>query len=145
MLLKAGVQAIDVAGAGGTNWVKIDAMRGKNSNAEAFYEWGIPTAAAVMEARSVFSKTIIASGGIRSGMDVVKALVIGADLSAMAMPILRAQDKGGKKGVIEWLTRVREEIRTTMFLVGAKNVHELKEKKAVIGGKLKEWVKQRAT
>ncbi|MBI4044018.1 MAG: type 2 isopentenyl-diphosphate Delta-isomerase [Candidatus Diapherotrites archaeon] len=143
LLVQTGIQAIDVSGAGGTNWVKIDAMRGKNTNAEYLYEWGVPTALAIVEARSVYNQTILASGGIRNGLDIAKALILGADLCSIALPVLRAQADGGKEGVVEYLTRIQGELRTVMFLVGAKNLNELKDKKIVVHGKMREWLKQR--
>ncbi|MBI2597739.1 MAG: type 2 isopentenyl-diphosphate Delta-isomerase [Candidatus Diapherotrites archaeon] len=143
LLAKTGIKAIDVQGAGGTTWVGVESFRGNKDLGETFWDIGIPTTVSVMETRKAFNGPIIASGGIRTGLDVVKCIILGADLASMAYPVLKAQNKGGASGVKNFLEKIIEEARTAMFLVGAKNIKELKKKKFVLKGKTLEWAKQR--
>ncbi len=142
-LAGSGVKAIDVQGAGGTTWVGVEAFRGNEEIGETFWDIGIPTTISVMECRKAFKGPIIASGGIRSGLDAVKCLMLGADLVSMAYPVLKAQNAGGSVGVENFLVKFIEEMRVGMFLLGAKNIKELKKKKFVIKGKTLDWAKQR--
>jgi len=142
-LKKTGVKAIDVQGAGGTTWVGVETYRGNKEIGKTFWDIGIPTTLSVMETRKAFKGTIIASGGIRTGLDIVKCIVLGADMASMAYPVLKAQNSGGTKGVKRFLEKVIEEIRVGMFLVGAKNIKELKKKKFVLKGKTLDWARQR--
>ncbi len=145
----AGVSAINVAGAGGTSWAKIEGLRAKKSGNDAKYElsklfgeWGIPTAASIIEVRSVSSLPIIASGGIRNGLHVAKSIALGADVSAMALPVMKEYMKDGEEGVVKLLSRVIEEYRAALFLTGARTTKELKEKRRILTGPLAEWARQ---
>lgn len=141
-LAKTKIKAIDVGGAGGTSWVRIDSLRSEKTKklGEVYSEFGIPTTASIIETRSVFNGKIIATGGVRNGLDIVKAIVLGADLCGIALPVLRAQQEGGTAGVKKYFEQIIEEIKTGMFLVGAKNIAELKHKKYTLTGKIKEIV-----
>ncbi len=130
-LAKTGIKAIDVAGAGGTSWIAVDSLRGKKSLGETFWDFGIPTAESIIQCRKAFKGKIIASGGIRSGLDCAKAIALGADLCGIALPVLKAQQKAGSSGVKGYLEKIIDELRTAMFLVGAKNLQQLK-KKAIV-------------
>ena len=143
MLAKTGVKAIDVQGAGGTTWVGVESYRGNYELGETFWDIGIPTTLSVMETRKAFNGTIIASGGIRTGLDVVKCIILGADMASTAYPVLKAQNAGGANGVKRCLEQIIEEICVGMFLVGAKNIVELKKKKFVLKGKTLDWARQR--
>ncbi|MCD6478367.1 MAG: alpha-hydroxy-acid oxidizing protein, partial [Candidatus Diapherotrites archaeon] len=122
-LAKTRIKAIDVQGAGGTSWVGIETLRG-NEIGRTFWDFGIPTASSIVECRKAFKGPIIASGGIRSGLDAVKAFVLGADLIGVALPVLKAQQEAGSKGVEKYLSRIIEEIRIGLFLIGAKTPKE---------------------
>ena len=92
-LLDAGVAAIDVAGAGGTSWARVEGRRAgdpaRHALAETFAGWGYPTAEATRDLRLAFPHApLVASGGVRTGIDVAKAIAIGADLCGMALPFL---------------------------------------------------------
>lgn len=117
-------------------------MRGNKEIGETFWDFGIPTAVSVIECRKVFSGKIIATGGIRSGLDVAKSLAIGADLAGIALPVLRAQAMGGAEGVKKFLEKIINETKIAMFLAGAKSVKEMKSKKIVVLGKTKQWMEQ---
>jgi len=130
-LAKTGIKAIDVGGAGGTSWTALDSKRGDKSIGETFWDFGIPTAESVIQCRKAFDKKIIASGGIRTGLDCAKAIALGADICGLALPVLKAQEKGGSKAVKELLEKIIEELRIAMFLTGAKDLKELKGKAIV--------------
>ncbi len=141
-LAKTNIQAIDVQGVGGTSWTAIEGMRGNPKVGKTFWDFGIPTAVSIAVCKKAFSGKIIASGGIRNGLDVVKSLVLGADLCAMALPALQAQNAGGATAVKQRLATTMEEIRIGMYLVGCKNISELKKQKPIITGKTREWIDQ---
>ncbi|MCD6522908.1 MAG: type 2 isopentenyl-diphosphate Delta-isomerase [Candidatus Diapherotrites archaeon] len=138
LLKEAGVKAIDVGGFGGTSWIKVEEYRSKNSS--GFVNWGIPTAAAVMECSAV-GLPIIATGGIRRGLECAKAIALGASICGMALPCLRWHYKGKLR---ENMSNVIKELKTAMFLTGSRSIGELKQTNAVISGKLKEWCEARS-
>ena len=130
LLAEAGVAAIDVAGAGGTSWSEVEMRRAGSESArriaESFADWGIPTAESVQMARRGAPRTtIIASGGIRTGVDVAKAIALGADAAGMASPLLKPATVSAE-AVGERIREALEELRTAMFCVGARSIQELK-------------------
>jgi isopentenyl-diphosphate delta-isomerase len=136
-LKKAGVSAIDVGGLGGTSWVRVENLRGgKGKN---FESWGIPTAASVLECGDT-GLPLIATGGVRNGVHVAKAITLGATCCGMALPVLRWYVKGGKAEVKQELDNVIKELKIAMFLTGCKDIKELKNKSdVVITGALAGW------
>jgi isopentenyl-diphosphate delta-isomerase len=128
-LVNAGVKAIDVSGAGGTSWIKVDYYR-SNKPMKDFFEWGIPTAHALKDVVRSVDVPIIASGGIRSGLDVAKTLILGASLAGMALPLLKPATESWQ-AVKEKLDQIIFELKTAMFLSGAKNIRELKKVKII--------------
>jgi isopentenyl-diphosphate delta-isomerase len=141
-LRDAGVRTLDVSGAGGTSWVKVEALRG-DATAQAlgdeFAHWGIPTAAAVLGVRGL-GLTCIASGGVRSGLDVAKVIALGAATAGVALPVLRAYTAGGPAGAGEFVTRLVAGLRTAMLLTGARDVAALGRVTTVLGPRLRTWV-----
>ena len=131
-LAAAGVKAIDVAGAGGTSWVKVEYFRG-NEIAKSFWEWGKPTAECLAECVQAVNLPILASGGIRAGEDIAKAVTLGAKAAGMARPLLREAVNSAEKAH-QFLENLKLELRSTMFLVGAKNIESLKAAKLVKRG-----------
>lgn len=130
-LAQAGVAGIDVAGAGGTSWSEVERYRASSEAmknvATAFAQWGIPTADSIrMARRGAPDVALIASGGIRTGVDVAKAIALGADGAALATPLLKAANASWGT-VREKLDEIIEELRITMFCIGARNLRELKE------------------
>ncbi len=144
-LFEIGVKIIDVAGAGGTNWITIECTRARERNlkelfdiCQSFIEWGLPTAISIVEVASVSDEIfVIASGGIRSGVDIVKALALGANMAGMARPILKAVIEGRGD---RFISRIIRELKYTMLLIGAKSVSDIVKKPIVIMGKLAEWI-----
>ncbi|MCD6381680.1 MAG: type 2 isopentenyl-diphosphate Delta-isomerase [Candidatus Aenigmarchaeota archaeon] len=136
----SGVSVIDVSGYGGTNWLVVEEFRSKK-NMRPFEEWGIPTAVSLYTVHRVVGVPVIASGGIRNGLDAAKALVMGADMVGVAQPLLREVVKG-RKYVLNWLKNFIDEIKTAFFLIGAKNLNDARNKQYVILGRTKEWIEQ---
>jgi isopentenyl-diphosphate delta-isomerase len=130
-LTEAGVAAIDVAGAGGTSWSQVEMHRAPTERlrrlAAAFVEWGIPTAEAIVSLRAELPEIpLVASGGLRSGMDIAKCLALGADLAGMAGPLLKAAADSTERAsaVLEDLKR---EIRIVMFATGCADIRSLQQ------------------
>lgn len=135
-LFDAGVAAVDLAGAGGTSWSEVERHRisepWRSNVAGAFAGWGIPTAECLRAARRVEPHgTLIASGGIRTGLDVVKALALGADLAGIAGPFLRAASEGADaaSGLAREFTQV---LRVAMFGLGERTLADLRATKRVL-------------
>ncbi|MFQ5758888.1 MAG: alpha-hydroxy-acid oxidizing protein, partial [Candidatus Bathyarchaeia archaeon] len=131
------------------SWAAVEYHRARRDQDElrerlgkAFWDWGIPTVASLVEVVQSVNLPVIASGGVRSGIDVAKALALGASLASMASPILPQATKDEKE-VKKELQLVLEELRNAMFLVGAGSVEEIKAVPAVITGKTAEWLRIR--
>jgi len=131
-LESAGVSAIDVSGAGGTSWTRVESYRGSEI-ARAFIDWGIPTAESLVRCRKVVKIPLIASGGIRTGIDVAKSLAMGASLSGFALPLLKPALES-HNAVIGVLERIATELKVTMLLTGAKNIDNLRTKLSPLRG-----------
>jgi len=121
------VKYIDTAGAGGTSWTGIEYYRGaKKRLAETFWDWGIPTARSIKMIKHVPGIRIIASGGIRDGLVVAKALALGAELCGAALPMLKALGTGEKpSGLARLISEWREEFKAAMFLTGSRTCADL--------------------
>ncbi len=132
-LLEAGVMAIDVAGAGGTSWAKVEGERALDAKqrrlGETFAEWGLSTADCVQEVRAVSATVpLIASGGLRSGLDVAKAIALGADVAGMAYPFLSAAHES-EQALQEFIEGTLAELRTVLLCTGSANLRELRQSK----------------
>lgn len=131
LLVQAGVAAIDVAGAGGTSWSQVEMHRAQNDSqrrlAAAFVDWGIPTAEAIQNVRRVAHfLPVIASGGLRSGVEIAKCIALGARLGGMAGPYLKAAVHSLEE-TIQTIDEVAQEVRVCMFASGAANIAQLQE------------------
>lgn len=131
MLAEAGVAAIDVAGSGGTSWSQVELFRAPDDLhrrvAAAFRDWGIPTAESVqMVRRAAPDLPVIASGGIRSGIDIAKAIALGATLGGMAGPFLKAATVSAE-AVMETLEETVRVLRIAMFSAGAGSIEALQK------------------
>jgi len=121
-----GVRIIDTAGVGGTSWARIEAARaGDLDLGETFAGWGIPTPVSIQQVRQVPGITVIASGGVRNGIDAAKALALGADLVGLAYPFLQAATESAER-VAERIRRIVRELQICMFCLGVKTIAELK-------------------
>jgi isopentenyl-diphosphate Delta-isomerase len=127
------VAGVETAGVGGTSWSRIESLRTtdpvKRAVGERFTRWGIPTAESVAICRRVLpDRVVIASGGIRNGIEVAKAIALGADAAAIALPLLRAAERSIDEAV-EAISRIVAELRTAMFLTGARTVADLRTRR----------------
>ncbi len=127
---RAGVSAIDVSGAGGTSWYMVEQLSAGVAREDAasspFAEWGIPTSESLVQTVSaVPGLRVVASGGIRNGVDAAKALALGAVAVGIAQPLLRPATESAE-AVVAWFERFIWELRTAMFCVGARNLEELR-------------------
>jgi isopentenyl-diphosphate delta-isomerase len=135
-LFDAGVAAVDLAGAGGTSWSEVERHRieepWRANAAAAFAGWGIATAECLRAARRVESRgLLIASGGIRSGLDVVKAVALGADLVGIAGPFLRAA-AAGYEAASDLARELHEVLRVAMFGLGERTLTDLRATKRIL-------------
>lgn len=134
-LISAGVAAIDVAGAGGTSWAKVEGGRAQDSKQRrlgaTFADWGIPTADCITELRHTNpSIPLIASGGLRNGLDIAKAIALGADLAGLALPFLQAANES--EDALHTLVEILQaEITTVLFCTGTANLTQLKRSDAL--------------
>jgi isopentenyl-diphosphate delta-isomerase len=144
-LVEAGVRCIDVSGAGGTSWVRVEALRATAGAARLgneFADWGIPTAAAVASVRNAVGERalLIGSGGVRTGREAAKVLALGAHLAGAALPIFRAQQAGGTDGATQAISHLIEGLRHTLLLTGSRTAAELRLRPRVVTGELKDWL-----
>lgn len=128
-LLDTGVSVIDVAGAGGTSWAKVENKRKADSDAESvFNDWGMPTVQCLKEVQPLkekFDFELIASGGIRSSFDIIKALCLGADFTASAQPVIKAVVNDGFNGLGRLYRQWQKQSRIILTLLGCQNLSEL--------------------
>jgi len=131
LLIEAGVSAIDVAGAGGTSWSQVEMYRAENEMqaqiASSFVDWGIPTSNAIKNVREISGEIpVIASGGLRNGVEISKCIALGANLGGLASPFLKAAKVSAEK-TVDSLSVIMTEIRICMFGSGVKRLDELNE------------------
>ena len=147
-LKTSGVAAIDVSGVGGTTFAAVEHYRIKNQNGfyqnlgDLFWDWGIPTAISIIEVCNTVSIPIIASGGIRNGIDIAKALALGSSQTSLSLPILQKAVKGLEETKTSILSLINE-LRTVMFLIGVEKIPDLNNKSFIVTGKTAQWLSQR--
>jgi isopentenyl-diphosphate Delta-isomerase len=141
-LQSAGVSAINVAGSGGTSWAGVEKLRAETAHdfnkinlGELFWDWGIPTAVSLIEVRKSVKIPVIASGGIRNGLEIAKCIALGANMCGMAFPFLRHASKS-LENLYEFTNRTLIELRGAMFLVGSKNINQLGKSRFIVTGEL---------
>jgi isopentenyl-diphosphate Delta-isomerase len=130
-LIAAGVKGIDVAGAGGTSWAKVESERAQTALqrrlGETFADWGIPTTECITTIRQIApTLPLIASGGMRNGLDIAKAIALGADVAGLALPFLQAADTS-TTAVAELVEILMAEIQTVLFCTGNVNLAALQQ------------------
>ncbi len=135
LLVNAGVNAIDVAGAGGTSWSRVEMYRAESEYrrdlAGAFSDWGIPTAEAIQYAvQAAPGLPIIASGGLRNGVDIAKCIALGASLGGVAGPFLKAAAQS-VEATLDLINLYTEQLRVCMFATGSKSLEDLRAGKIV--------------
>ena len=146
-LVKAGVSAIDVGGAGGTSWAGVEVHRAKAEGEEVledlgklFWNWGVPTPVSIVEC-SFLDVPLVSSGGIRTGLDIAKSISLGADVCSAALPFVRSALKGADE-VVEIIDKMSGELKVAMFLSGCATIEDLKQAQIVVLGKTKEMIIQ---
>lgn len=141
-LVAAGVRHVDVSGAGGTSWVAVEAHRAVTPEAKALaeelWDWGIPTGASVLQLQGL-GLEIIATGGLRRGSDVARAVALGATAGGLAAPVLKAHRAGGIDGARTFLQQVISTVRSLMLLTGSRTVAELQQAERILGPELDRW------
>ncbi|HEY6911491.1 MAG TPA: type 2 isopentenyl-diphosphate Delta-isomerase [Myxococcales bacterium] len=140
-----GVRSVDVSGAGGTSWPRVEQLRAKAPQARALGEllsdWGIPTAACVAAARAAVPEVaLVASGGLRSGLDAARAIALGADVAGFALPLVRAHQEGGIEGARARLRAAVGALRAAFLLSGAADAAALRASRPVILEPLRAWI-----
>jgi len=144
-----GAQHVDVSGAGGTSWVGVETKRAAAAGdqaaqnlGQALWDWGVPTAASVALLAPLGFQTVVATGGIASGVDVARALAIGASAAGLARPVLRALAAGGRAGAAAFLAGVEAELRAVMLLTASRDVAGLRRAPRLVTGELAAWIDQ---
>lgn len=144
LLKSTGVKAIDVAGLGGTSFSAVEHYRAKRIDdrrgmavGETFRDWGIPSPVSVLWADTGIP--MVASGGVSSGIDIARGIALGADCSGMAGSLVKAALNSAQE-VERTLRMIREEFVAALFLTGAENVSELRDRDLIITGRTREWL-----
>lgn len=144
-LMAIGVRTVDTAGAGGTSWVAVEAIRASGQDPAAaalgneLWDWGVPTAVSIVACARAGLHTI-ASGGMRTGYDVARAIALGARMGGMAAPMLRAQQAGGAEAVGVAIAQVVTAIRTVCVLAGCKAARDLVSAPRHLGAPLRHYL-----
>jgi isopentenyl-diphosphate delta-isomerase len=141
-LRRIGVRYVDVSGAGGTSWVRVERLRGDARSRHLgalFANWGIPTAASLAMLRGT-DLELIASGGLRSGLEMAKAVALGARLCGAALPIYRAYRSGGGEAAEALIDELISGLKAAMLLTGSRTLADLARQPLVIGGRVNAWV-----
>lgn len=142
-LEEIGVVGIDVGGVGGTSWAGVEYFRAQREDDDLkaelgleFWNWGIPTALSTIMVLDTTDLDVISTGGIRNGLDIAKALALGATAAGIAHPLLRQAVYGSSLDVVVELERFLEGLRVAMYLTGSQKVEELSSKQLILSGKL---------
>ena len=142
-----GVVALDVGGVGGTSFAAVEGLRAEAQGAagsqrlgQVFRDWGIPTPVTVVGAQAT-ELPVIATGGIRTGLDAAKAVALGATLVGVARPLLQAALEGDQ-AVDTWIDQFLHELRTVLFLTGSASLAALRKQPRVVTGVTRAWIEQ---
>jgi len=149
-LRDVGIQHVDVSGAGGTSWVGVETRRAASAGdgssqalGEAFWDWGVPTGASVALLAPMGFETLVATGGIATGLDVARAIAIGASAAGIARPILRAlMSSEGRAAAISKLDGIEAELRAALLLTGCRDFAALRRAPRVVLPPLASWLAQ---
>ena len=139
---QSGVEWVDVSGAGGTTWIGVEALRTppeQRSLGQLLWDWGVPTAASIGWASSMDLK-VIGSGGLRNGLDVARALAMGATMTGMALPWLKAVYHEGFDAALQYGHTLIAQLRAIMTLTGSQNLDDLRQAPKILGPRLQRWL-----
>ncbi len=150
-----GFDGFDVGGMGGTNFTSIESIRNNDNNenytrklADTLKNWGIPTPISILNVRSTSKKPIIATGGLRTGLDIAKSIVLGADIGGFAYKFLKSAWKDYKQetitNTINEIRTLKHELRSVMWLINVDKIENLKSKreKSILLGDMYKWANQ---
>ena len=141
-IAEVGITWVDTSGAGGTSWVGVESLRAqgeRGNQGRRFWDWGIPTAASLVQLDGLGLETV-ATGGVASGMDAARCLALGARLVGIARPVLLAYAQGGVPAVALLLREVIDDLRFAMTLTGCRTPADLRALPLVVGSRLARWV-----
>jgi len=148
-LEQVGVKGINVSGLGGTSWAAVEYYRARAEKyklqmelGKTFWDWGIPTVPSIVEVSNSTNLRVFASGGVRNGLHIAKAIALGAQIGGLALPVLKSVSLG-EMAAVERMNLVIEELKNAMFLTGSRNVEELGKAPLIITGATYEWLTQR--
>jgi isopentenyl-diphosphate delta-isomerase len=143
------VKGINVSGLGGTSWAGVEYYRAKERRhklqmelGKTYWDWGIPTVPSIVEVATSTHLKVFASGGVRNGLHIAKAIALGADYGGLALPMLKSA-ASGEQAVMSRLSTAIEELRNALFLTGSKNLLQLQHASLVITGDTYRWLLQR--
>src|SRR6478752_3256387 len=142
-LRRVGIDHVDVSGAGGTSWVAVETLRAqaeKKAIGQAFWEWGIPTAVSVAWVHRHGFETVFATGGLHTGLDVARAIALGASAGGIARAALQALEKDGPSGARRFFDGVEAELRSALLLTGSADLTALRQAPRVLVGELRDWL-----
>ncbi len=150
-----GFDGFDVGGTGGTSFAAIESMRDEYSTeaytrkiADTFREWGIPTPVSIVNVRSITEKLIIATGGLQSGVDIAKSIVLSANIGGFAFKFLKTAWRDYKNNslsnTIKEIKTLKQELRSSLWLMNVKNINKLRGNidRRVLVGELYQWINQ---
>jgi isopentenyl-diphosphate delta-isomerase len=148
-LEQVGVKGINVSGLGGTSWAAVEYYRARAKRLKlqtelgtTFWDWGTPTVPSIVEVANSTNLKVFASGGVRNGLHIAKAIALGAHYGGLALPMLKSASSGVEPAVAR-LTLVIEELKNAMFLTGSRNLEELRKAPLIITGATYQWLTQR--
>jgi len=144
-LMETGIDAIDISGSGGTDFIKIERRRTKRFSFRELYGWGIPTAISIVEVHNTINGNIglLASGGLHNSLDIAKAISLGASMVGMAaLPLYYVMHRNAE-ALIRKLKHIEDGLKMVMTMVGVKDIEELQNVPLVITGKWSEWLGKR--
>jgi isopentenyl-diphosphate delta-isomerase len=143
-----GVGTLDLSGTGGTSWTRVEQLRAQDPAARELgvllSDWGIPSAAAVGSVRAAVGPEmeLVASGGVRNGLDVARAIALGADVAGLALPLLRAHQQGGLEAARATLRGTIAALRAVCLLTGARDLRALRQVRRVVLEPLSGWLRE---
>lgn len=141
-LVDIGIEYVDIGGKGGTNFIEIEDMRNETMDYSDLYDWGIPTAASLLQCSKLSSKiNIIASGGINSASDIVKSLAMNSSLTAVCGVVFRRYMEIGYNSTENMMEGMFHKMKVIMMLLGCRKIEELRNVNPLIKGELKEWMR----
>jgi isopentenyl-diphosphate delta-isomerase len=148
-LEQVGVKGINVSGLGGTSWAAVEYYRAREKKYKlqmelgtTFWDWGTPTVPSIVEVANSTNLRVFASGGVRNGLHIAKAIALGAHYGGLALPMLKSASSGDEAAIAR-LSVVIEELKNAMFLTGSRNLDELRNVPLVITGPTFQWLTER--